>query len=206
MKNLFFLLIFISTALWGQSQEVRKYGIDTAFEVPKGLAVGNIAPVFSTRDVEGRLVTLEQLTQQGPVVILFYRGQWCPVCSNYLNNFNDSISLIRERGATVIAISPETQQNAEKTRQGTNSNFSFIADTSLGILRSYDVLFNVTGKYQAMIKNFLRTDIAKNNGRTEAMLPVPATYIVNGDGKITFKQFDYNYKKRASVKSILDHL
>ena len=206
MRCVLLLLFLTPFTLFAQSEKLAKYGVDTSFVVPNGLEVGDIAPQFSVSDVSGLRVDLAELREKGTVVILFYRGQWCPVCSRYLNNLNDSINLINEQGATVIAIGPETIDNALKTQKNTKSKFSFIADTSLQIHRSYDVLFHVTRKYQMKIKNFLRTDIAHNNGSDKAMLPVPATFVISREGKIVFKQFNYNYKDRASVKSILQHL
>lgn len=190
----------------GQNEKVSRYGVDSSFTVPKGLAVGDTAPTFTTTDVNGKGISLNQLKEKGPVVILFYRGQWCPVCSRYLSNLNDSIQLLIDREATVIAVGPETVENAQRMKKSTGSDFSFIADTSLEIHRSYDVLFYVTKKYQMKIKKYLRTDIAENNGGDTAMLPVPATFVIDKAGKIVFKQFDYNYKNRASVQHILNHL
>lgn len=78
----------------------------------------------------------------------------------------------------------------------------FISDKSLRIEKAFDVLFYVTKGYQRKINMMLFQDIAKNNGSSEAMLPVPATYVINGKGQITYKQFDYNYRVRASATEI----
>ena len=203
MRNAILILMFLPALVFGQETG---YGVDTSFAIPKGLDVGAYAPNFSMHDVNGNLLVLDELQKKGPVVLLFYRGKWCPVCSKYLSNLNDSIQLLTDRGATVIAVGPEKQENTQKMKKRTKSDFSFIADTSLKMLLSYDVLFNVTDKYQKMIKTYLRTDIAENNGKETAMIPVPATYVIDKGGKIVYKQFDYNYKNRASVKDILDHL
>ncbi|MBL4754130.1 MAG: AhpC/TSA family protein [Flavobacteriales bacterium] len=206
MKNLIFILLFLPGLVVGQEADLTGYGVDTSFAVPKGLEVGTAAPNFSVNDVNGNLLVLDELQKEGPVVLLFYRGKWCPVCSKYLNNFNDSIQLLTDRGARVIAVGPEKEEYSQKMKKKTKSDFSFVADTSLQILLSYDVLFNVTKKYRNMIKTYLLTDIAENNGKETAMIPVPATYVINKEGTIVYKQFDYDYKNRASVKSILEHL
>ena len=68
------------------------------------------------------------------------------------------------------------------------------------------MIFDVNEKYQNKIKKFLHTDIAQNNGQEKAKLPVPATYIINKQGVIIYKQFDYDYKNRASAEDILKAL
>lgn len=202
-----FLLIWLLPGIaLGQDAKLHSYGVDDSYAVPVGLVIGDSAPFFQTVDVDGQKIDLNVLRRQGPVILLFYRGQWCPVCSRYLSNLNDSIHLLLDKGATIIAIGPEKPGKALKMKRETKSEFSFIADTSLAIHYAYDVLFHVTKRYQAKIKNFLLTDIAKNNGKKEAMLPVPATYVIGKDGKIMYKQFEYDYKDRASIKDILEHL
>jgi peroxiredoxin len=93
-----------------------------------------------------------------------------------------------------------------KTLDDTEAEFDIISDKGNIIQKKYKVLFKVTDKYKVKIKTFLFTDIAKNNGEEVAHLPVPATYIIGQDGKIEFVQFDVNYKNRATVKDILQHL
>jgi peroxiredoxin len=119
---------------------------------------------------------------------------------------NESLPAIKAKGATVLVISPELPQNAIKAKEDTKSDFIIIADTSLRILKDYDVLFDVTDKYQKKIKTYLKTDIAENNGKEKAQLPVPATFIISQDGIIIYKQFDLNYKNRASAEDILEQL
>ena len=183
-----------------------KYGVDTNYALPDGIQVDTIAPRINTSSITGKKIDTDELIKLGPVVVIFYRGEWCPVCNKYLSELNESLPEITEKGATVLVISPELLENAQKTQKETKSDFIFVSDTSLQILKDYDVLFDVTEKYQKKIKMFLRSDIAENNGKEKAQLPIPATYIIGTNGKIIFKQFDYNYKNRASAEDILNIL
>lgn len=184
-----------------QAKELTRFGIKEK-KVPQGLNTGSPAPGFSGKDQFGNLIDLKKMLEEKPVVLFFYRGRWCPVCNRYLSNFQDSLHLIAGEKAKVIAVSPELPQNAEKTAQKVNAGFSVISDTSHRIMRSYDVRFAVTGNYEEMISKNFGNSIAANNGDKKAYLPVPATYIIDQNGKITWKYFNYNYKKRASVKAI----
>ncbi len=207
MKNLIVALMFIPFIGFSQeNEELIKKGVDTDKYVPKGIAVGVKAPSIIATSVAGSVINTDQIITEKNVVVIFYRGKWCPICNRYLANLQDSLSYITDKNTEVLVIGPETFENAEKTVEKAAAKFVMIPDTSLQILKDYDVLFNVTKKYQGKIKTFLFTDIAENNNQEEAQLPVPATYIIGRDGTIKWRHFDYDYSKRASVKEILDNL
>jgi peroxiredoxin len=183
-----------------------KFGIDIDFGLPTGLNNDVQAPEFAAYDTNGNLVKLSDELKNGPVVLVFYRGEWCPVCNKYLSNFQDSLKYIEAAGATVFAITPESKIYAEKTIGQTNATFIIIPDLDETIMKNYDVLFTVTDSYDNKIKNRLRSDIAANNAKDDSRLPVPATYIINSQGEIVYRQFDLNYRNRATVKQIIRNI
>ena len=172
---------------------------------PEGLKVGDKAPIFSAKNQDGKEIELKKLLKKGDVVILFYRGQWCPYCNLQLKKMNDSLKFIYAKGATVLAVTPETAENVQKTIEKTKVTFSIIKDENLAIMKSYKVNFSVDESTIAKYKTY-GIDFDKANGSNSSNLPVPATYIIGKDGKIKYAFFDVNYTKRASVKDILDHL
>lgn len=183
-------------------EDSAQYGISKEKgATPKGIPVGEQAPHFEGKDQEGNDVNLEALLKQQPVVLFFYRGQWCPVCNRYLSNFQDSLNQLKKAGANVIAVTPELPRNVNKTVEQTGASFSIIADTTHSIMDQYGVGFNVTEDYVAKIQD-MGTNIAANNGDEEAVLPVPATYVISENGKIAWRHFDLNYKNRAPVSAI----
>lgn len=205
MKYLTILITaIISLQLNGQNKI--GYGIDSEGNIPKGLNVGDKAPSFILKDAEGNSINSIELLQNQELVLIFYRGEWCPVCTKYLSNLNDSLQYITNKGAKVLAIGPETLENSAKTKENTNADFTILSDNEQKVAIAYDLLFDVTKSYQRTVKTFLRTDIAANNGSEKAQLPVPATFIIGKNGLIKYKQFDYNYKNRATIKDIIDNL
>ncbi len=172
---------------------------------PEGLKVGDKAPMFSAKNQDGKEMNLKKLLKKGDVVMLFYRGQWCPYCNQQLKKVNDSLQMIIAKGATVLAITPETAENIAKTIEKTNAGFSIIEDMNLAIMKSYKVNFAVDENTIAKYKNY-GIDFEKANGSNSTNLPVPATYIIGKKGKIKYAFFDVDYKKRASVKDIIQHL
>ena len=183
-----------------------KMGYDLEKIRPTGLKAGVKAPDFTLKAPNGAIVKLSEEIKKQPVVLMFYRGQWCPLCTRYLAAFQESVPQIAAKGAKVIAITPETNENIAKTVEKTKISFTILHDTNESVMSDYKVLFSVTDDYQDRIRKGKQMDIAMNNGKTAAQLPVPATYVIGQDGIIKFAQFDLNYKNRASVEDILKHL
>lgn len=172
---------------------------------PEGLKVGDMAPDFTAKDQEGKTVHLKQALKKGPVVMLFYRGQWCPYCNKQLSHFSDSLQMITAKGATLLAFTPETAENIKKTIEKTKTSFPVIEDEGMSIMKSYKVNFAVDEKTITKYKGY-GIDFDKANGNNDANLPVPATYIIGKDGKIKYVFFNTDYRKRASVQHILENL
>lgn len=208
MKKLLIIIVLIPILSFAQdkTKAMSKKGIDTTKYIPIGLRVGDRAPLIDAIAISGKNINSDEIIKEKEIVVIFYRGEWCPICNRYLENLNDSLQYILAKGTEVLVVGPETFENTEKIAENTKATFTLIPDTSSKILKDFDVLFNVTEKYQGKIKTFLRTDIAKNNNQEEAKLPVPATYIIGRDGIIKWRHFNYNYSERASVKSIIDNL
>jgi len=192
---LFSVLCMISSAVAAQ----------TATVYPAGLKVGDAAPMFTAKDQNGKTVTLKQALKNGPVVILFYRGQWCPFCNKQLSHFSDSLQMIIEKGASVLAITPETEENVKKTVEKTRSSFSILEDEGMAIMKMYKVNFSVDENTITKYKGY-GIHFDKANGSNGANLPVPATYIIGKDGIIKYVFFNTDYRQRASVYDILNNL
>ena len=201
------ILITFASVSYGQDINYARFGIETNnSNIPHGLKPGDKAPDFVGYDQKGKQVELKKLLEQGPLILFFYRGKWCPICSRYLNSYQDSLKVLTDQGFNVVAITPESIENVEQTVKLHNLTFTVIYDCQEKIMKDYDVMFSVTKDYQDKILKSTSIDIAKNNGRDEARLPVPATYIINKDGIIVAVQFDPDYRNRATVKWMLKNL
>ena len=188
-------LLMLSSLAFAQAETV----------YPEGLKVGDMAPDFSAEDQDGKTVSLKQALQNGPVVLLFYRGQWCPYCNKQMSRFSDSLSMLTAKGASVLAITPETSENVKKTIEKTKSTFPVLEDEGMTIMKMYKVNFAVDEKTITKYKGY-GIDFDKANGANGANLPVPATYIIGKDGKVKYVFFNTDYRKRASVIDILNNL
>jgi len=137
--------------------------------------------------------------------MVFYCGQWCLYCNRQLKEFQDSLSFLYGKVATVNEELQERSANISKTVEKTKAAYPVIFDDSLKIMKSYDVAFAVDNNTIEKYKKY-GIDFNDANGSNGATLPVPAVYIINKEGIIVFKHFDPDYRKRVSVREILEHL
>lgn len=211
MTRNFIILLFITitsgSVIYGQDINYPKFGMESINgHFPLGLKAGDKAPGFTGYDQKGKQVELKKILEQGPVILFFYRGNWCPICNRYLSAYQDSLKVITDQGFNLVAITPESIENVENTVKLHNLTFTVIYDCQEKIMKDYDVMFKVTKAYQEKITKSFSIDIATQNGRDSARLPVPATYIINREGTIVAVQFKPDYKYRATVKWMLKNL
>lgn len=199
MKGLLLLLVGLLVSTWGMAQEV------VTEQDPEGLKVGDVAPQFEVVDQSGEKLNLEELLKNGKVVLSFYRGAWCPYCRRQMAELQDSLSLILDKGATLLSISPEVPESNSKIIKKSGATFSVVYDKDYTVMKSYKTAFVVD---EATVKRYDKKglDLKGANGNTDYILPVPATYIIGQDGVIEYVYFNTNYRERTTVKEILKHL
>ena len=194
MKQISVLVSLLMLALAGISQAM-----------PTGLHVNDKAPMFTAKDQNGNTISLAKMLQKGPVVIVFYRGEWCPYCNRQLSQLQDSASYITGKGASLVAVSPEKPESINKTISKTKAAYPVLSDEGMKIMNSYQVTYTIDSATVNKYKNY-GIDFNDINGSNGEHLPVPAVYVINKKGIIQFVHFDPDYTKRASVKEIMTYL
>jgi peroxiredoxin len=176
-----------------------------AQEAPEGLFLNSKAPDFKGKDQHGNELRLKDLLKKSQVILVFYQGEWSPYCTKYLQRLEDSLQLIKEKGATVIAVSPEQPESIAKTIDKTKAEYPVLHDTALKIMKKYEVEFEVS---ENSLKRYRNGGIKLDevNGKNGNFLPVPATYIIDKEGYITYRFFNLDNKKRPFVKELLDNI
>ncbi|MEJ7626220.1 MAG: peroxiredoxin-like family protein [Ferruginibacter sp.] len=198
-------ICFTILALLTMNISVMSQKYKTVTEV-RGLNVGANSPMFIARDDNNVKYNLEKALKKGPVVVLFYRGQWCPVCNKHLSQLQDSLQQIYYKGATVVAISPEKSEFLKQTRVKTNASFTLLYDKNYAIGNAFDVIFKPEDKLINLYNEKLKAQLEKSHSDSSNRLPVPATFIINKKGIIVWRQFNPDYRLRASVKDIISHI
>lgn len=181
------------------------YSSVQAQEAPEGLFIGSRAPDFKATDQNSQALRLKDMLKEGKVVLVFYRGYWCPFCNRELSQLQDSLSLITEKGARVVAVSPESPESLKQTAEKTGVTFSLISDAELKIMKAYEVEFELPENTITRYRNS-NIDIQKINGKNGAYLPVPAVYIIDKEATVTYRFFNTDYRRRPSVAELLRQL
>ncbi|MDF1576256.1 MAG: peroxiredoxin-like family protein [Bacteroidales bacterium] len=184
MRIIIITFMLFITMVQIKSQETR------GAEEAKGLKVGMQAPDFRAMDAAGKEFQLSSLLKGNPVVMIFYRGHWCPVCNKHLGMIQDSLQLITDKGATVVAVSPQKPEFLNKMAGKTGATFSLLYDKGYTISDAYDVTFTPEKKERIVYNTVLNAKLKKSQSDNSQRLPIPATYIIGRDGVIVWRQFD----------------
>ncbi|WP_282036831.1 peroxiredoxin-like family protein [Saccharicrinis aurantiacus] len=172
----------------------------------KGIDIGSYINNFKATTDKGELFSLNDALKDGPVVIIFYRGFWCPVCNKHLAAMQDSLHLIADRGAQLIAISPEKPEYLNIMKDKTGAKFTLLHDENYEISDTFGVTFTPSKTTRTIYNIALGAKLKETHSDESEQLPIPATYIINTDGTIIWRHIDPYYKNRANVKDILNNL
>lgn len=174
-------------------------GVDavTASGVALGLAVGDPAPDFTLTDSTGNQVALTDLLARGPVVVTFYRGEWCPYCNLQLRALQQALPEIVATGATLVAISPQAPGGGLTMTEKHELAFPVLSDLDQSVSESYKVRFDVTGDLEDLQVNVFQNDPAEQNADGRRSLPVPSTFVVDRDGIVRFASVDADWRQRV---------
>ena len=168
-----------------------------------GLKVGDKAPDFTLPDAHGKPVTLSAALKQGPVVLVFYRGEWCPFCNLQLHAIEVALPRMKALGASVLAISPQQIDKSVVQENEGSLTFPLLSDTKGDTLRAYKLLYAIPPEMKALFKERFKLDLETYNGPGRWELPVTATYIVAQDGTITAGMVDKDYTRRMEPAAMV---
>ncbi len=208
IKRIFFLLTMtVMFGVAGYSQEAKMSAKQISAEdaAKTALNVGAKMPAFELKDSTGKLIESSDLLKQGNLVVVFYRGSWCPFCNLYLRNLKKNISKIKEAGGNVVAISVENPDNSLAVAKKNEIDFTVLSDPNLATAGKFGIVYDFPKESDERYKaNGL--DIAKHNQMDKPQLPLSATYVVNKKGEIVYAFLEPDYKKRAAPEVIIETL
>lgn len=177
--------------------ELRRTGF-----VRHALRVGQAFPDFMLPNAEGRLVARDDLLALGPLVVVFFRGDWCPYCRLTLAALEEALPRIAAEGASLAAVTPDAGGRALATKQRFAAHFEVLSDVDYGLGLQCGVIFRTPAPYRALMTKF-GTDLAERHGNGSWFLPVPATYVVDAGGTVRWASLDVDFTRRAEPDDIL---
>jgi peroxiredoxin len=168
-------------------------------------AEGSKATEFSLPNAHGKSVSLSDLLRTGPVVISFYRGNWCPYCNIALRSLQQALPDITAAGAHLVAISPQTPDNSLSTAEKHELEFEVLSDANAMVAGEYGVAFEIP-QYLRDIYEMFGHPLPKFNGEGVHKIPVPASFVVDQDQTIRYRFANADYTRRADPNEMLSVL
>ena len=167
------------------------------------LPVGATAPPFELPDRNGKTVRSADLLSRGRLIIDFYRGRWCPYCIAELEAFEAALPRIREAGAALVAISPQTVRQTDFLVDQHKFTFPILSDAGNATARAFGLVYNVPGYLRELYqKSFINLPLA--NGDQSWTQPLPATYVLERDGTVLYAFADADITRRAGPAEVLE--
>lgn len=185
-------------------------GDDTAALVRSQIMAGALnegaqAPDFALPDTLGATVRLAELLARGPVALVFYRGEWCPYCNLTLRAYQAVLPQIKQLGATLVAISPQTPDNSLTTVEKKGLTFPVLSDAGNRVARQYGLVFAI-GEAARPTYAAIGADLPAFNGDASWELPMPGVFIVARDGTVGLAAVEADFTRRPEPDAILGAL
>ncbi|MCC8935503.1 AhpC/TSA family protein [Bradyrhizobium sp. Arg68] len=198
------LLTTFSSADWESYNHLVGWLRDTGV-ASHALKVGDHAPDFLLPDADGRLHSSEQLRRNGPLVLSFFRGGWCPFCTAELCALQAAKDEFESIGATLAVVTPETRDFPRQLKRSLGLELKVLSDVDYGVAMSYGVLFRVPDETKAHYSR-LGFDFGARHGSSTWMLPIPATYVIGAEGRIRSAFVEPDFTIREEPAQILASL
>lgn len=172
----------------------------------RAVVEGDCAPNFRLPEARGGSVELQALLKHGPVVLTFYRGQWCPYCNLELRAYQKLLPQLQALGAGLVAVSPQTPDNSLSTAEKNELNYPVLSDVGLHVARAYGLAFELPSELVELYRRQWNNDLVKWNGEGGWSLPIPATYLIGQDARIALAHVDPDYRDRLEPEAVLARL
>ena len=166
------------------------------------LQVGDKIENFILPNHLGKNIELADLLDKGPVVVSFYRGAWCPYCNLELKALNDFLPQFKTKSAQLVAISPQLPDQTLTTAQKNELEFDVLSDVGNKVAQQFGLLFTLDKRIQELYTGF-GIDFEQTYGDKTYQLPLPATYVINQNGIITYAFLNEDYTLRAEPSDVM---
>jgi len=171
-----------------------------------GLKSSTKAPNFILPNAFGENVELYEELKKGPVILVFYRGAWCPFCNIQLQTLQKSLPHFKKHNASLIAISPQKPEFSIGQIEKDQLQFQVLSDLDYEVIKAYNLFFELPPDLNELYITKFQLDITKFNGENRIGLPIPGTLVIGEDAIIVTSFAEVDYKKRMEVSSIIDYL
>ncbi|MCW8936216.1 MAG: AhpC/TSA family protein [Gammaproteobacteria bacterium] len=170
-----------------------------------GIKVGEKAPDFTLSNALGKKISLKDELKKGPVVLVFYRGAWCPFCNMHLHALQKSLPQFKKYGAQLITVTPQTPDKSAEQIKKDGYPFEVLSDLDSKVMKNYKLYFELPEDLIAVYKKH-ELDIEAFNGKGRNVLPVPGSFVIDKQGVVRAMQAQTDYKLRMEPAVIIETL
>ena len=188
-------------------------GVDEIIEKAKAfkegknaIKIGEKAPSFELPNPEGKLLSLDTLLEKGPIVITFYRGDWCPYCNLQLRALQARLPEIEALDATLVAISPQVPDGSLTKSEISEMDFIVLSDQDAKVATQFGVAWKVPEFLAEHMRVGRKLDLDEINNGNGSILPIPATFILGQDGVVKWNYVNVDYRTRSEPEEIIEIL
>lgn len=174
-------------------------------QAERALKVGDRAPTFELPDADGKPVSSRSLLEQGPLVLTFYRGVWCPYCNLDLQALEAASGELRELGANLLAISQQTAANSRRAQRDNKLSFPIVSDQGGETANAFGLRWVLPEYLRELYRSF-KVELPEINGEPSWTLPMPARYVIAQDGVIAYAEVNPDYTRRPDPSELLPSL
>lgn len=196
------LVALTGLALATEGSDSNSSPVAASAEQAKPLTVGDSVPDVVVQDGQGNPVRLRDATDGKKSALVFYRGGWCPFCNKHLSDLASLQDDFAKAGYQVIGINPDRPEDVLKAQEKREYPFTILSDSDLAAARAFGVAFKLDDKTVEQYNGY-GIKLMDSAGEPRYSLPVPAFYLVDEAGKITFEFHDADYKVRISKDDVL---
>jgi len=193
-------LVLLVTMTLVTSATAQNYADDPKQVNP--ILTGTTIPDAAVKTIEGKTVSIQELVRQQPTVLIFYRGGWCPYCNQHMAELQQSQQQIVDMGYQILAVSPDRPEKLKKSISKHNLDYTLLSDSPMNLSKAFGLAFKVD---QSTLDRYaeMGIDLEESSGYDHHLLPVPAVYLINPDGLVTFQYVNPDYKTRIKSEVLM---
>jgi peroxiredoxin len=175
------------------------------FQGKEKLQVGKKIPSVSFTNADGKVVSIDKFYQSRPVVLIFYRGNWCPFCDLTLRAYNKHTSQFEKAGVNLVGVSPQKIEYSKETKAKAELNFELVSDIGNEAAQTFGIGCSLTPDEQKLYAQ-LDADLVHFNGDESWQLPAPSVILIDTDGTLLATWIDYDYTHRAEPEEVVQKI
>jgi len=183
----------------GHIESLRKSGA-----VDQILKPGTKAPAFTLKNQHGEDISSVELIKHGPLVVSFTRGSWCPFCSAEAHALNEVYDEFRQAGVELVVLSPQSPDRARKQATAGKLKFNLLVDKDNAIGKAFGLVYTFPEDLKNVYRDVLKLNIQAINEANCWQLPIPARFVIDGNGVIRDVKADPDYRYRPEPSEVFD--